>query len=239
MSQFSTNFSLWLDVSNRKADLTYDLADTSLTAIENVSPNLGSVYKDPGTYMYVFEKILPRYPASPLVDRYGQFSFELMTHLYFQTAISLSKPGTISRPHLKLLMLPWTLPQRFFNQILVTVRMSNDQHVNATYCRQTYKVTVDPSSFYAFSVFCLLTLAWCLGHLILTIFTASPVMTLFPDVDRWSESIGNVPEQIVSRLSTKRFTSSTIEKKMWDTRVRMVPMHKNRWDETDYEMNSH
>jgi len=220
-----------LDIVKRKADVMYNLVNGSLELITNVSPAHGSAYINPFKYHDVLRRILPVYPA----NLPKHVTLGIMIFAYCQRAVSLSTHGTLARSYLKVLVLPWTIQQHGFSLIGVQ-EFPVENVVEASYCNKSYKVNLAPTSFYVFGVFCLVTITWCLGQLIPTIFRKTPVSTIFPDIDLLCRSpLGDDRTGVLSRLPAK-FTSVMVEKRLSNANIRVKPTTKPQWDTTSWEM---
>jgi hypothetical protein len=228
LSQFASTSSLLLDIKKRTADITYNLPNGSLELIDNVSPKQDSAYISPGAYVYVFSRILSEHPKNVPKDQH-EFTLESMVFTYCHTASFLSTGGTIARSYIKMLMFPWTIQQHIFKLLSVN-SFPVENIIKASYCRRSYKVTLAPSSFYTFTIFCLLTIAWSLSQLISTIAIRTPVSTLFPDVDLWTRSLPDGDRNGVFSGLPPKFTSLEAERELWDKRIKVEPTKRAQWD---------
>lgn len=218
LSAFTSTSTVLIDIWKRRADITYNLRNRSIELFENLSPKFQSQYIDPRAYLYVYKRILPKYPEK-LLENPLETTLETMLFRYCQDASILSAPETVIESYLETLMLPWVLQQSAL-KLLSIKGLSIDNFVQASYCNKSYKVSLAPASFYTFCVLCFLTISWCLAQLFATIFTPRPRLTSFPDMDFSSKLLQKSQIEPLPKLGPG-VTSNEIERTFSDTVIRI------------------
>jgi hypothetical protein len=95
----------------------------------------------------------------------------------------------------------------------------------AMYCTKSYQLSLAPSSFYIFTVFCFITIAWCLIHLSRVVRNRRPVLSEYPEIDLAAKLDRTNPMSMVGPSAT----SGKVEKTLGDMKIYVVqaPEHDN------------
>jgi hypothetical protein len=108
--------------------------------------------------------------------------------------------------------------------------------LTASLLQTTYKLSLAQSSFYTFSVFCLVTFAWCLVRLVPTIFMRSPILSSFEEVNFASKLSGDNRIGMLCKLGPDA-TSITVEKMMGDVDIFITKADGGRRDD-EYQLDN-
>jgi hypothetical protein len=230
-ANFQTTDVFWFNVWKRKADILYNLADRSVEVQpENLSPIYGLEFIDGEAYLGFYDRIFPSYSDMPRNSSHREtlqgFLFD-----YVLEACALSPQTKISRAYLETLMMPWLLQQLGLPAISVK-DLPIDNIIRASYCNKSYKISLGLGSFYMFAILSVGMIGWCIVWLFPTIFTVTPILTGFSEVD-----FGNnlFDDNDLTKLGSKA-TSITVEKILGDSNIGVVWRHKNDWDAQSMEM---
>jgi hypothetical protein len=231
-TNFKTTDVFWFNVWKRKADIIYNLADRSIEVPpENLSPIYGLEFVDGEAYLNFYDRIFPAYSSIPPNSSHKDVTLQDFLFNYVLEACALSPPTKISRPYLETLMMPWLLQQLGLSAISVK-DLPFDNIISALYCKQSYKISLAPSSFYIFTVLSLCTIGWCFARLFPTMFTVTPILSGFAEVD-FANSLFAIND--LTKLDSKT-TTTTVEKRLGDSNIGVVWRRMDVWNEQNIEM---
>lgn len=229
---------LKLDIVKRTADLTYYLLNYSVVAIDNVSQE-GQIQNINDTnYISFFSSILPWW--SPASGNPSPGGLEALLFEISQSACNIQAQyrgapgGAWNIPYVELLTLPFIIQQHNIERMSLA-SLPPENNVTSTYVRVGTKISLDPTSFWCFSVLTIFSIVWCAGLIARSIFIPTPVLAGISEVDMVVklggklgilENLGDSPRQ-------KDILKVVGETKLWiheppDTST-VIKMHRMKW----------
>lgn len=223
-----------IDVWKRKADVLYNLANFTIDLIDNMSPIYGTDGTEAKTYLDFYDRIFPRWTGRVV----GSFDVTLESLLYnFCFAQCTYSPSdsangaAITQSYAQMLLLPYLVQQQIEWEL---GRLVDRQHgAISVYCTKSYQLSVAPSSFYIFALFCFITILWCLIHLRHAILHRCPILSGFPEIDFPAKWIGNNQKDMMLLVGTGA-TSKRVEKTFGGMKIYV----REQDDEDGVEMNA-
>ena len=201
-----------IDVWKRKADVSYNVQNFSIELIENMSPIYETDGTEAKTYLDFYDRIFPRWKgrAAP-----GSLDVTLESLLYnfcfTQCAGSpfVSAASHITQGFMEMLLLPYLVQQEIEYE---SGGWADREHgLTSMYCTKSYQLSVAPSSFYIFALFCFITILWCLRHLRHAILHRRPILSGFPEIDFPAKWVGDNQKDMMLLVGTGA-TSEKVEK---------------------------
>ena len=123
--------------------------------LKNLSKKYGNGHAPAAVYLNFFDRLFPRAPSPQ--PPHTDITLESFVFNYGHQ-IALEGYAQVAY-YIELFMMP-----RLIQQLdLPNIPGKNLQHENrilAFYCDKTYQISVSPPSFYAFTILCLITIAW-------------------------------------------------------------------------------
>lgn len=159
--------SLW----KRYADVTYQLPSLNVTQVANVSGKVELEYTPAETYLSLFDILFPK-EGEP-IQLYDSLKAALL--IFAIGAVRTNSVFSITR----LYVLPWLLQ----SPVLSEDDLLSDNYLDASVCKSVYRIQLEAKSFYTFTVFSILILAWCLIRLMQSLYWPSPPLSSLSELN--------------------------------------------------------
>lgn len=217
---------LWIDIWKRNADIIYNLPSRSIELVEKVYPIYETEHQDPELYLSFFDRLFPQFPQKPLNNSFDR-TLDILLFQYCQLACALSPPGFLNEGYIETLMLPWIL-QQVGLQLMSVQQLPLENVITASYCKKLYKISLAPTSFYMFTIICLVTNIWCLLLLIPTILRPTPIISWLGDA--------NIYAKLSTHMRNIGDSSIKMEEQLRDMNIKIE--RRMRWDDGTIQMNN-
>ena len=209
----------YLAIQRHYADITYDLSRRGVIAlVENVTPTGGFVEVEPEGYLSVLDLLYPKFAQA--------FETSVSCQL-FLAAGALLEQAVNGVEIWEVLLLPLIQQQGF------GVPSYEEPILNASFRRQSYKITVESVSTQIYTTFTLVILAFCLIIIVLSHFDRIPETSFCPEAD----IIGKMKFQD-KKTAEGKLSSQIFVRKWWGmvkamSRVRLHVKEERRIGITD------
>jgi len=206
-----------MSVWKRDADITYSLPMTSSfeSTVDNVSPGLSSEVVSSRTHFALYDRLFHQplnqtlllnqedhFPSSngrlifsPPPQRATQLKELLILHVTNKLNAYWTKTAVA---RYSLYMLPWLIQPQGLEVDMNMI--TDDNWVEASVCKTVYRLQLSLHSFYIFTTFSTVTLAWCLMLVVQSAFRRVPRLSAFPEVDLLAMATMTEPSRLSSRL---------------------------------------
>jgi hypothetical protein len=223
MSWFSQTPIVQIDIWKRRTDLVYNIQNSSLESVEKLSPIYGSAETSATTYIDFYDRIFPKLTARPGPTEQVTIESLLYGICFEKLAHSSAIGSRVNVFYPEIVALPFLVQQEIEFELR---NVLDEEHpATAMFCTKGYQLSLAPSSFYIFALFCFITIAWCLIHLSRVLLNRRPVLSDYPEVDLVAKLDRNNPMSLLGPSAT----SGKVEKTLGDMKIYVVqaPEHGN------------
>ena len=224
-------------IRKRKADVTYNLYNTTVEEIQSVSPVSGFEHANATDYLSLYDRIFP--PAiTDLPENPDQnYSLENLLFAFCHGQIMASTAQNVTQASLnELILMPWVIQQYIEWTHLPDRIPSVDNILSVSFMQKISKISLAPGSFFMFSFTCIATQLWCLFRLYPTLRPPRPILSSFPDLDLLNKIRDSDSFLLISR-SGPGATTTTVVEKMTGMRINLQEIqgreHSEAWELED------
>jgi len=200
-------------IRKRKADVTYNLYNSTIEEIQNVSAISGFEHANAMDYLNFYDRIFPP-GVTHLPDNAEQnYTLENLLFAFCHGQIMASTDQNVTQAGLnELILMPWVIQQYIEWMHLPDRTPSVDNLISVSYVRKISIISLAPGSFFMFSFTCIATLMWCLFRLYPTFLPPRPILSLFPDLDLVNKIRDHGSFLTISRSGSGATTKTVLEK---------------------------